>query len=224
MKKFIITTLFINVLISVVAHAEIEKPTILYIGDSHSYGNLGIALEEYLTSISKRTIMMASCGSSAKTWLGLSGNQKTVCGFWKKDGKEEVRTKEFNNPKLADELAKNKPSLTIVQLGTNLAVEKNPLIHAESVRKVMELISSKQSSCLWIGPPDANSKVVTRDNLKIVNIMLRSLAEENNCSYIDSLELTQFPETSKEGIHYPSTLYKKWAENIVLKLFEYNIR
>ncbi len=195
-----------------------DEQTVLYIGDSHSFGKLGIKLESYLSSKFSNTVMMASCGSTAKTWLGISGNEKTVCGFWKKENSVEIRQNEFKNPKLSNELARLKPGLTIVQLGTNLAVGPKPLNHAASVEAVIELIKQENSECIWIGPPDASSKVVTKDNLNLVNEMLKEITQKKGCRYIDSLEITNFPEASKEGIHYPPLLSEKWAEEIMKQL------
>jgi hypothetical protein len=192
-----------------------DNQTILYIGDSHSFGKFGVVMETFLSSKSSNVSMMASCGSTAKTWLGLAGNQKTVCGFWKKDNLGEIRQKEFVNPLFEDELVKVQAQLTIVQLGTNMAVGKNPHQHADSIRKLIRLIKKERSQCLWIGPPDAYSKVVTTQNLKIVSKTIAKIASEEECIYIDSLKLTSFPRINKEGIHYPNKISQEWAYKVI---------
>ncbi len=149
-----------------------RNPTILMIADSHSNGLFGQTMEKHLKTISSRVIIESSCGSSASTWLGKSGNEKTVCGFWKKDGNEEVRLSTFKNPKLIDELTTYKPNLTIVQLGTNMAAMDKPERSKSSIEEVLKLIKDSGSECLWIGPPDANSKVVTKEKLKLINTLL----------------------------------------------------
>lgn len=204
---------------------NLVNPTILYVGDSHSYGKLGTVVEKNLSAISDHVIMESSCGSTPSTWLGKTGYEKTVCGFWKKEGKEEIRSKEHKTPKLADELAKYRPDVTIVQLGTNIAAGSKPKNFSTSIEAVMIAIKKENSACIWIGPPDANSKIVTKVKLKETNQLLKELASKNNCQYIDSLLITKFPSKNKEGIHYPPTLSAQWGEKIstqILKLIAEN--
>lgn len=212
MKKLILlSTLFCSQLM---AQEALTNPAILYIGDSHSYGKLGTTIEQNLKTISDHVVMESSCGSSAYTWLGKTGYEKTVCGFWKKDGNEEIRSVEHQTPKYSDELAKYAPKLAIIQLGTNMAAAEKPQNARSSIDQLMKLAKESGAECIWIGPPDANSKIVTKDKLKIVNDMLIELSNTNGCYYIDSLQLTSFPKDSKEGIHYPPSLSKEWGEKV----------
>lgn len=200
---------------------NLVNPTILYVGDSHSYGKLGTVVDKNLSTISDHVIMESSCGSTPSTWLGKTGYEKTVCGFWKKEGKEEIRSKEHKTPKLADELAKYRPEVTVVQLGTNIAAGAKPKNFSASIEAVMTAIKKENSVCIWIGPPDANSKIVTKAKLKETNQLLIDMAKNNNCHYIDSLRITKFPSENKEGIHYPPSLSAQWGEEIsaqILKL------
>ncbi len=199
----------------------LDNPTILFIGDSHSYGRFGTVLEKSLSSISDHVIMESSCGSSPSTWLGKTGYEKTVCGFWKKDGTQESRSKEHSTPKLSDELANYRPEVTIVELGTNIAAGSNPLKAAASIEEVMNIIGSASTRCIWIGPPDAHSSIVTKEKLQITNQMLSELASKNNCFYIDSLALTTFPINEKEGIHYPPSLSAVWGEKMSTIIINY---
>jgi len=175
-------------------------PKILYIGDSHSYGKLGTTIEKNLKPISSHLVLESSCGSTPGTWLSKTGREKTVCGFWKKDGETEIRTTEHANPKLSDELANYHPDITIVQLGTNIAANEHPLNSSANIEQVLQEIELTNSRCIWIGPPDANSKVVTKEKLKITNDLLINLTTIHGCQYVDSLKLTTFPLDSKEDI------------------------
>lgn len=195
------------------------NPSILYVGDSHSYGKLGTTIEKNLSKISQNIVLEASCGATPNTWLGNNKFEKTVCGFWKKDGALEVRSQEHQTPKFADELAKYRPDITIVQLGTNIAVNA-PKNATKSIVAMMNAISAEGSKCIWIGPPDANSKVVTRERLKETNSLLIELAKIHKCEYIDSLKLTSFPAKNKEGIHYPPSLSAEWGEKVSLELLK----
>lgn len=197
-----------------------EIKTILFVGDSHSYGKLGTVIEKNLSAQVERVIMQSSCGATPGTWLGNNKYERTVCGYWKKDGADEVRSKEHETPKLKDELAKYRPDLTIVQLGTNIAAGSNPANSKNNIVEVMKAINDEGSKCIWIGPPDANSKVVTKEKLKTTNLLLLAMAAQNNCYYIDSLSLTTFPPESKEGIHYPPSLSAAWGEKVSAQLLE----
>jgi len=203
-----------SMIMTLSAHAELTNPTILYIGDSHSYGKLGTTVESQLSTISDHVIMESSCGSSAYTWLGKTGYEKTVCGFWKKDGSDEIRTTEHQTPKFSDEVAKYNPGVIIIQLGTNMAAAEKPLNSKGSIDQLMKEAKASGAECIWIGPPDANSKVVTKEKLGVVNNLIKDLADANGCTFIDSLQLTEFPKDSKEGIHYPPSLSKLWGEKV----------
>ncbi len=221
MKLSIVLPTLLIMSFNLYAKTITSNPTILYIGDSHSYGKLGTVVEKNLSSISNHVIMESSCGSSASTWISKSAYQKTVCGFWKKDGTDEVRTIEHQTPRLVDEIIKYQPLVTIVQLGTNMAAGNNPLSTAGSIEQLMQEIIKAESICIWIGPPDANSKIVTKEKLNVINTLIRDLALKNNCHYVDSLELTSFPNDSKEGIHYPPSLSAQWGEKVSRNILTY---
>jgi len=215
MKSFFVFSLFSSLAFSATITSN---PTILYIGDSHSYGKLGTTVEKNLSTISNHVIMESSCGSSAYTWLGKTGYEKTVCGFWKKDGADETRSVEHQTPKYADEVIKYQPKVNIIQLGTNMAAATKPLNSRDSIDQLMKAAKANNATCIWIGPPDANSKVVTKEKLKVVNDLLKELTTQNGCHYIDSLELTVFPKDNKEGIHYPPKASAEWGEKVSQKI------
>lgn len=191
---------------------------ILYVGDSHSYGTFGTEMASFLESKSKRAVLYASCGASTSTWLGNKGNEKTVCGFWSKDGDKEIRSNKFKTPRFRDLLEEIRPDLTVVQLGTNMAVS-NPKAALKSIEEMLTIIKSNGSKCLWIGPPDANSKIVSDANIKEINNLLLTLTKKYNCSYIESLKLTTYPSHVKEGIHYPNNDSKEWARKVIKLIY-----
>lgn len=219
MKKITLTILFLSS-IFLVSNAKAQIQTVMFVGDSHAYGKMGTTIEKSLAKVSKRVIMQSSCGSTPNTWLGKTGYEKTVCGYWKKDGATEIRSKQHKTPKFKSELEKYRPQVTIVQLGTNIAAGNNPLKSEASVIEMMTLVREAKSECIWIGPPDAESKIVTKEKLKKTNEMLIRLAKSYDCQYIDSLGLTVFPKANKEGIHYPPTLSQLWGEKLSAEILE----
>lgn len=220
LKFFLLTSFFVST--SVYA---LENPVILYVGDSHSYGKLGTVIEKNLSKVSDKIVMHASCGATPSTWLGTLKYEKTVCGYWKKDGVLEIRSKEHQTPKFKDELSTVRPDLTIIQLGTNIAAAKNPTNAKASIDLMMKSVSAENSLCIWIGPPDAQSKIVTKEKVVETNNLLIALSKSNNCHYVDSLKLTKFPANNKEGIHYPASLSSEWGEKVsaeILKIISSN--
>ena len=219
MKSIFLFLVFLLSIPSSSYSEELKKPfTILYVGDSHSYGNFGKTLDTDLEKISAHVIMESSCGSAPLTWLGHHGYQKTVCGFWKKDGTYEVRTTNHQTPIFTEEIKNYRPNVVIVQLGTNIAADDNPLNAKNSIEEMMKDIIVENSLCIWIGPPDANSKIVTKEKLASTNSLLKKLADENKCQYVDSLALTHYPKNDKEGIHYPPQDATNWALKIIPKI------
>lgn len=220
MKKSISAVLFS--LLSLTA-VSAENPVILYVGDSHSYGKLGVTVEKNLSEISNKVVMHASCGATPNTWMGTLKYEKTVCGYWMKEGKTEVRLKEHQTPRFKDELARLRPDVTIIQLGTNIAAASKPQNAQASIEVMMKAVNEEGSKCIWVGPPDANSKVVTRAKVIEVNKMISDLALKNGCQYVDSLKLTKFPANNSEGIHYPPNLSTEWGVKVsaeVLKIIK----
>ncbi len=214
MKTRFYLTLISALFISKFTLAQNPIGTVMYIGDSHSFGKLGVVLEQKLSSVSARVIMQSSCGSTPNTWLQKTGYEKTVCGYWKKDGKDEIRSKEHKTPSFKSELIKYAPEITIIQLGTNIAASSNPLKSETSINEMMGLVKEHKSKCIWIGPPDAESKIVTKEKLNKTNVLLKKLAEKHDCLFVDSLTLTTFPKNNKEGIHYPPKLSAEWGEKL----------
>jgi len=220
MKKLLFLSLLNLLALNANADLTIRNPRIMFAGDSHSYGKMGATLESELSKISTDRSFMSSCGSSASTWLKKSGNEKTVCGFWKKEGNIEIRQTNFNNPKLADEITRFKPDVVIVQLGTNMAASKYPANSRTSIQELLKVVTSHPVTCIWIGPPDANSLVVTDEKLKVVNDILIEETKLAGCHFIDSLKLTAFPIKNTEGIHYPSSLSIEWGNKLSLLIRE----
>lgn len=206
------------------AHAlTTDSYNIMYIGDSHSYGEFGKQIYKSLSAVSPEMSIQASCGATAKTWLGEKGHAKTNCGYWIKDANEEFRSKEHILPVFGDDLLKYYPDVVIVQLGTNIAVGKNPQNALGSIELIMSKIQDSGAKCIWIGPPDAKHKLLTKSKLNAVNQMIEGLSRKYSCSFIDSLKLTKFPENNSEGIHYPPSLSRAWGlsvSNIILEILK----
>lgn len=220
MKKSHFLTFVFSFLFAFSLYAK-QEMSVMYIGDSHSYGKLGSVINKNLSERFSNVTSQAGCGATAKTWLGVGGFEKTVCGYWLKDVEGEIRSKAHQIPFFGDELKKYNPDIVIVQLGTNMAAANKPLHSKQSVIDLITMIQEFGAKCIWIGPPDANSKIVTKQKVGVVNQMLKEVTTKLGCYYIDSLEVTSFPENNKEGIHYPNSLSAKWGEDVSAILLDY---
>lgn len=191
---------------------------ILYVGDSHSYGEFGKVMAETLNLLSDEYVLYASCGSSPATWISDGKYAQTVCGFWQKSKTQDLRFNKHKTPRFGEEILKLKPSIVIIQLGTNIAAMSIPQSSEQAIREMMRISIENGARCLWIGPPDAHSKVVTDEKLKITNELIKNIAQSSGCSYVDSLLMTHFPKESREGIHYPPSASREWGEKVSQQL------
>jgi hypothetical protein len=212
------------------ALADSSSP-ILYIGDSITFGYFGGIIDTALRQISTQVTTEASCGSSPSNWLPQPGANppayaKTICGFWKKTPTDEFRTKKdpatgkqepYNTPQIAQELATIHPKITIVQLGTNIAVTKNPLSSFNTVRQMMQDIKNAGSACIWIGPPSANSPAIPAANLNITDQMISDEAGKQGCYYVHTVTFTKAPPYG-DGIHPYPPLAKDWADDVLKRI------
>ena len=191
---------------------------ILYIGDSISDGAFGATLDEGLRKLSSQTFSIASCGSSPTNWLRKSGYASTPCGYWEKTPRGEIRTISHQTPSIETKLEGIKPRATIVQLGTNIAVD-NPELQRPAVRNLLKAIRASDSECFWISPPQANSSIVTAKKLKATREMIREESNQSGqeCAVVDVLERAPVAD-GPDGIHPSPTLARKWAIAVSEKL------
>ncbi len=213
--KFI--TLFTILFCSqVVFSAEKSYQSILFIGDSHSYGPFGSVIDQTLREQSEKVVSISSCGASASTWLERANNFKsTNCGYWKKtDSQKEIRTLSHQLNSLKSELSSALPQITVISLGTNMLGDINDFENElKSVEKLILQVNESGSRCIWIGPPDLTKQPLTQ-NLNSFNEKLKNFVESKKCNYIDSSKLTSYQFTKSDGIHYPPKASKEWGEKI----------
>jgi hypothetical protein len=199
-----------------------ESPfqNILYIGDSHSYGNFGKGVDAYLRTLGQKVTSIASCGSSPSNWISNSDRyKKTVCGFWRKDSAgKEIRVQNHAMSALPEELAQSKPDLTVIALGTNiLASPENIQREKTAIEKMLSQVDNSGSRCIWIGPPDAGREAFKK-NLERGVQEIRSLVEKHGCAFVDSSKLTSYPQNKADGIHYGPKDATEWAKKVNVEI------
>lgn len=211
MTKFLCITILIFTNINTASAFE----RILFLGDSHSYGQCGKALDKYFRSIAQEVVTVSSCGSSPSTWTTQGKNfQTTNCGYWRKDNHSETRVKSHQLNSHQNEDQDFNPDLTVISLGTNI-LSSQTSINRElpQIKKMAELAKKNGRECIWIGPPDLQ-KNPFKSNLKKGIEELRSTVEAASCKFIDSTQLTKYPPGNSDGIHYGPTESRQWGEAI----------
>ena len=201
---------------------DAPPPSILMIGDSLSVGKFGEVVQAHLAR-NHRVAAYASCGSSPEHWLAGEPDFITKCGYRQVTSDSTVLTDWVNGrpprptrtPKLADLVRKHKPTILVVQLGTNW-MDRNLSDEQMSEylsRFVEEARRGTVEKIVWIAPPDSSRlrKVQGR-----VHQILRRAATRKNFEIIDSRNVTHYVmgKTGGDGIHYNSESSEAWAHAI----------
>lgn len=204
--------------------------TILVVGDSHTAGAFGGALDDALRAApGNRVATYGVCSARPQSYFAQTdhGCGRRFQDFAKKapakwlggrvyrktrpDGKGGTREVEFvKTPELAQLLSDHAPTVTVVALGSNL-----PMTGA-SVRKTIDLIHKSGSACVWIGPPhmrvpSPEEMAAVYDILAANGVAASATLEEartTSCRLIDSRAFPglRYPETGGDGTHYGGAL------------------
>lgn len=228
-------------LIAPAAKATLTTPAyrsqrVLYIGDSLSVGPFGRELQTFLTEqfTEKQIYLYASCGSSPEHWLSGESSFVTKCGCRVKTPVkalhyeyEKGRAPElYTTPKIEALLKEARPTLVIVQLGTNWfdRVEQNGSDEelgrlngilqrfAEAIQK-----SSTKPLLVWISPPDSSR---FRKVQGTVTKLLKTSSKVNRFNLIDSSSMVRYTvgDTGSDGVHYYGPDALKWADGVKKRL------
>ena len=216
-KKFWITLLLLN---SFFSNSAWASQGVLIIGDSHSYGPFGEVLDSYYRKHGFEVSSYASCGSSPSNWMNNNQNFKTTnCGYWSKDPQnKETRVKSHKIPSMTDLIAKTKPKITVISLGTNILASTSNIKHElKYVEQMIAKIKEAGSDCIWIGPPDLH-KNPFKANLELGVSSIKATVEKYGCHFLDSRNYTKYPKGNSDGIHYGANDSKNWGTAVTSKL------
>ena len=189
---------------------------VLFVGDSHSYGNFGTEVDKYLRANSSSVTTYASCGSSPSTWLNKNGKYNaTNCGHLSKDPQgREKRQNSHGTEYFPDEIQNIHPDLTVIAMGTNILASPATIKReVESIKKMLAEVHKVQSKCIWVGPPSITKRPFV-DNLDLGIKEIKSVIEKNGCVFVDSKPLTTYPAKG-DGIHYGAQSAAKWGKDVV---------
>jgi lysophospholipase L1-like esterase len=201
---------------------DAPPPSVLMIGDSLSVGKFGEVVQMHLAK-NHRVAAYASCGSSPEHWLSGEQDFVTKCGYRQRTSDSDIFTDWVNGhaprptrtPKLADLVRKHKPTVLVVQLGTNW-MDRNLSDEQMSEylgRLVDEARRGPVEKIVWIAPPDSSRlrKVQGR-----VHQIIRRVAARKKFDVIDSRNVTHYVigKTGGDGIHYNTAASEAWARAI----------
>ena len=201
---------------------EGSPPSILMVGDSLSVGKFGEVVQGHLAQ-KYPVSAYASCGSSPEHWLTGEPDFITKCGYRAHTIDSNV-FRDFVNgrpprptltPKLTKLINKHKPTILIVQLGTNW-MDRN-LSDAQMSgyldRFIKEARRGSVQEVIWIAPPDSSRLRRTQGK---VHGLIRQASKRDGFQVIDSREVTRYVvgKTGGDGIHYNSEASEAWARKI----------
>lgn len=205
---------------------EAPPPSVLMIGDSLSVGKFGEEVQAHL-ALKRRVAAYASCGSSPEHWLAGEPDFFTKCGYRQRTSDSNIFSDYVNGhaprpsrtPKLADLVKKHRPTVLVVQLGTNWMDRSlsDEQMNEYLNRFVEEARRGTVEKIVWIAPPDSARlrKVQGR-----VHQILRRAATRKGFDIIDSRNVTHYVmgKTGGDGIHYNSESSSAWARAIQREL------
>ncbi len=172
------------------------KDSVLYIGDSHTYGGFGDGLSEELEKV-YTTTRIGSCGARAESYFN---NYVTKCGLRWTSSNKDFKNIEATTPKL-ESLMETHPNHFIVALGTNyLGFSKSQL--EKEIDKILSVIP-QSTSCHWIGAPDIQS-VENKSKITQINSIIEEKLKSSKCKFINIQNLENYPPTKGDGIHFSS--------------------
>lgn len=219
---------------------QVVTPTsaqrVLMIGDSMTVGDFGEALQEYLIKhCGKGSVAIyASCGSSPEHWLKAEPVFVTRCGYrqYTEGGPIVVDfvgrrpPQPVPTPKLEDLLVKHRPSVVIVQLGTNWmqSISEKPAEEAKCQSILERFATALRGSpgtvrqVIWITPPDSSH--YSNQTMLTVDDLLKSAAKKHAFDRIVSSAMTHYTagKTGGDGIHYRKEEAVEWAHRVTREL------
>jgi hypothetical protein len=213
----------------------IQPADVLLIGDSESLGYFGAQLYRSLsmepdpkTRKPLKIWSLWTCGSDATTW---EGGGTSYCGIRTCNGAGDCardhgpldRPGRVRYSALSEYLARVRPRVTIVSLGSNMLTNRASVFRSftatylEAVGSLARDISRARSLCVWIGPPQvALTTKPVKDYEQFVADVGRA-ATDKGCIFIDSNPLSDrnyLLRGDPEGIHYQGVGERAWETKV----------
>ena len=193
---------------------NLKAATVLFIGDSHSVGPFGWAMDQNLRDAGHSVATYASCGSIPRWWIS---GQKTTCGYFSRDIKgTKTQLNQAMTPLIDNLLADIKPDVVVMEFGGNYVKTPSDDYVVKDIKNFIKKIKATGSQCFWITNPDTRKY---RDEIpRILRLTKEAIGEE--CPIFESYKVTRYPETGGDGVHYWNTLGTPIAKEWAKKAFE----
>ena len=210
---------------------------VLMIGDSLSVGAFGETLGNYLVSRFGRgnVAAYAAGGSSPQSWMASEPDYITKCGYREQtpfgtqliDYQNGRRPRPVNIPKIEGLISKYRPTVIIVQQGTNwmdgLSVKPTEeYTHDSEVMDrfiaVLRSRGGENRQIIWIAPPDS-AKFSNRVQ-RAVETIIKDAAHKYAFETVSSRSMTHYitGKTGGDGVHYNSEASEAWAKLVARDL------
>ena len=210
---------------------------VLMIGDSLTVGPFGDRIEAWLLRNlgSNRVAVFGSCGSSPENWLASHKNFVSPCGYRETSPQRHIleeyrhgrRPSPVSTPKLDTLLARFRPQIVIVQLGTNHfdnllrdgkgAVPQLSAVYEEFANAV-HCVGGSVRMVIWITPPDSSKypKCVEDE----VDRLISSTNQRHGFFTFPSRRYTSYTAgvTGSDGVHYNDAGAALWAAPVIRML------
>lgn len=199
------------------------RPSVLFMGDSHVEGTFGSTLDLLLRTQFGESVATFGVGGSTPAWW-LSG-QRTPWGYFERLwNRVERRTLGELTPHAEALIEKYHPNIIIVELGTNFIWNPIDADAINATKKLMRIIEAKTpGNCFWVGPPalgNVDVRFVSRFQ-EVRNMLPELMREYPKCVYIDSTQVTRFPNNIGDHIHFDSwspegvEVARNWAQEVM---------
>lgn len=193
---------------------NLQAATVLFVGDSHSVGPFGWAMDQHLRDAGHTVGTYASCGSIPRWW---TTGQKTTCGYFQRDVKGiKISLNQSPTPLMSNLLTDIKPDVVVMEFGGNYLKTPSDEFVIQDIKNFIGMIKASGAECFFITNPD------TRNNRSAIPRILGLIktAVADSCPIFESHLVTQYPATGGDGVHYWNTLGTPIAKSWALKAFE----
>ncbi len=219
----------------VVAGNWVRPADVVVIGDSESLGYFGAQLYRSLSNeIDPRTGKPLTvwsywtCGSDVATWHqgGVSYCGIRTCngaGDCARDHGPLDRPGRVRYEALRTYLARIRPRLTIVALGSNMLTSRAGAFrgyyatYLGTAAALADDIRGRNSQCIWIGPPQAALKTKPVEDYERFVADVGRTVKAQGCAFIDSNPLSDRAYVIRgdpEGIHYQGAGERSWETRV----------
>lgn len=202
------------------ASGPIIKPDsrVLHIGDSHTCGIYGKAMDELMRSTGAAINTIGVSGSSPSWWLNETVGKS---GYFAKDENGRIdQPADWRTPRQTPNLNKlikdYKPGVIVFSLGANM-INSSPESIRNQVKSVCEIAKNAGCQIVWIGPPNGRADKKPTEKQTRLYDNLKAEAEKYG-TFIDSRPYTRYPESGGDGVHFwgneGSKIARDWAGKI----------